>query len=116
MPQSQTPKSQMPQAQIHVLARVTLKQGARAPWLAAFRAVQPDVLAEDGCLAYEATVDEPGVLGPQVLAGPDVVVIVERWRDVAALRAHSVAAHMGAYREAVKPHVESVAIEVLKPL
>ncbi|WP_144299955.1 putative quinol monooxygenase [Elioraea rosea] len=103
-------------SQIHVLARISLKPGARAAWLEAFRRVQKDVLAEDGCLAYDATVDEPGVLGAQVLAGPDTVVIVERWRDAAALRAHSVAPHMGPYREAVKPHVESVVIEVLKAL
>jgi quinol monooxygenase YgiN len=101
---------------IHVLARVSLKPGARAAWLAAFRSIEPLVHAEDGCLAYEATVDAPGVLGAQTLAGEDTVIIVERWRDEAALKAHSAAPHMTAYREAVRPLVAGVRIEVLRPL
>lgn len=101
---------------IHVLARITLQPGARAAWLAAFRSVAPHVHAEDGCIAYEATADAPGVLGAQTLAGDDTVIIVERWRDEAALKAHSTAPHMTAYREAVKPLVAGVRIEVLRPL
>jgi quinol monooxygenase YgiN len=101
---------------IHVLARISLNPGTREQWLAAFRAVQPEVHAEDGCIAYDATADEPGVLGAQTLAGEDTVIIVERWRDAAALKAHSVAPHMTAYRAAVKPFVKGAVIEVLKPL
>jgi len=63
---------------IHVLARITLEPGARAAWLAAFLSVQPLVLAEEGCLAYENTADAPGVLPAQTLAGDDTVVIIER--------------------------------------
>jgi len=101
---------------IHVLARITLHKGARPAWLSAFRAIEPLVAAEDGCLGYEATVDALGVLSAQSLAGEDTVVIVERWRDEAALRAHSTAPHMTAYREAVQPLVAAVRIEVLRPL
>ena len=101
---------------LHVIATVTLVPGQRDAWLAGFNAVRPAVLAEDGCEAYEVTVEEPGVLGAQAPMPPDTVVIVERWRDAAALRAHSVAPHMTTYREAVKPLVKSVAIQVLRPL
>jgi quinol monooxygenase YgiN len=102
--------------EIHVLARISLNPGTRAAWLAAFREVQPKVHAEDGCIAYEATADVPGVLGAQSLAGPDTVIIVERWRDAAALQAHSTAPHMTAYRAAVKPYVTGAVIEVLARL
>lgn len=101
---------------IHVLARISLNPGTREQWLAAFRAVQHEVHAEDGCIAYDATADEPGVLGAQTLAGEDTVIIVERWRDAASLKAHTMAPHMGAYRAAVKPFVAKAVIEVLKPL
>jgi quinol monooxygenase YgiN len=100
--------------QIHVLARITLRPGTRPAWLDAFRALRPHVIAEDGCLAYEATADVPGVLGAQTLAGEDTVVIVERWRDEAALKAHSTAPHMAPYRAATKPLVAEVRIEVLR--
>lgn len=101
---------------LHVIATVTLAQGQRDAWFAAFNQVRPAVLAEDGCEAYEATVEQPGVLGAQSPLPPDTVVIVERWRDAAALQAHSTAAHMTAYRAAVKPLVKGVAIHVLRPL
>jgi quinol monooxygenase YgiN len=101
---------------IHVLARISLNPGTRAAWLEQFRQVAPLVHADDGCIAYEATGDEPGVLGAQSLAGEDTVVIVERWRDAAALQAHAVAPHMTAYRAAVKPFVAKAVIEVLTPL
>jgi quinol monooxygenase YgiN len=101
---------------LHVIATVTLLPGQRDAWLAAFDRVRPAVLAEDGCDAYEATAEEPGVLGAQSPLPPDTVVIVERWRDAAALRAHSTAPHMAAYRAAVKPLVKGVAIHVLRPL
>lgn len=101
---------------LHVIATVTLAEGGLDAWSRAFAAVRPAVLAEDGCIAYEATVEQPGVLGAQAPLPPATVVIVERWRDAAALQAHSTAPHMTEYRAAVKPHVAGVAIHVLRPL
>jgi quinol monooxygenase YgiN len=46
---------------VHVLAMITAKPGQRAPILAAFAENRPNVLAETGCIAYEATVDLPDV-------------------------------------------------------
>lgn len=101
---------------LHVIATVSLVEGWLEAWSRAFAEVRPAVLAEDGCDAYEATLDQPGVLGAQSPLPPDTVVIVERWRDAAALQAHSTAPHMTAYRAAVKPYVKGVAIHVLRPL
>lgn len=52
--------------------------------------------AEDGCLEYSAhlRLDEPGR-----------VLFYERWRDQAALDAHSRSAHVAAYREFAGPRL-----------
>jgi quinol monooxygenase YgiN len=100
---------------IHVLATVTLNPGTRDAFLKVFKANVPNVLAEDGCLEYGAAVDADTDLSIQVELGPDVVVVVEKWRDVAALKAHSVAPHMIAYRVAARDYIRSVSIQVLDP-
>lgn len=98
---------------IHVLATVELQPGTRSQWLAAFHALMPKVHAEDGCLAYEPCIDAESGLAAQVPIGPDRVVIIERWRDLAALAAHATAAHMGEYRARVKPFVKAMRLQVL---
>ena len=47
--------------------------------------------AEDGCIAYAYAID---------LLDPGLIHIAERWRDKAALVAHSKAPHMDAWRAA----------------
>ena len=42
---------------VHVLALITAKPGQREALLAAFQENVPNVLAEDGCIEYQATVD-----------------------------------------------------------
>jgi quinol monooxygenase YgiN len=74
---------------IHVLATIEVAPGKRDDVLAQFAWVTPQVLAEDGCIEYGTAVDvatdNPNQLPPR----PDVIVVVEKWRDVAALnRAH----------------------------
>jgi len=99
---------------IHVLAIVTAKPGTRAQFLEAYRANLPAVLAEDGCLAYEAVVDvSPGSPGFAKF-GPDVFVVVERWASLAALQAHAVAPHMKAYSAQVEPWRVSTDVHVLE--
>jgi quinol monooxygenase YgiN len=98
---------------IHVLAHVDLHPGTRAEWLKHFHALMPHVHAEDGCLAYEPCIDVESGLGPQVPIGSDRVVIIERWRDLDALKAHAVAPHMAPYRAATKPLVKSMTLQVL---
>jgi quinol monooxygenase YgiN len=74
------------------------------------------VRAEDGCLHYAAAVDEPTGLAAQPPARPDVVVLVEKWRDLTALHAHLAAPHMTAYRERVKAVVVRTTLQVLRPV
>lgn len=55
--------------------------------------------AEDGCIEYGFAQD---------LTDPDVLYLVERWRDRAALDAHSASPHMDAFKRAMSanPAVE----------
>jgi quinol monooxygenase YgiN len=100
---------------VHVIATIRLNPGTRDAYLAEFRRLVPLVLAEDGCLAYAPTVDEPLGLAVQELAGDDAVVVVEQWASPDALRAHSAAPHMADYRVRVKDFVKSVSLRVLRP-
>jgi quinol monooxygenase YgiN len=100
---------------IHVLATVTLAPGTRAQFLEVFNANVPNVLAEDGCIEYGAAVDAETEIPTQKRLGPDVVLVVEKWRDLAALKAHSTAPHMAAYRIKAKDFLQSVSLQVLDP-
>lgn len=99
---------------IHVLATVELHPGTREKWLEKFHALMPHVHAEDGCLAYEPCLDADSGFPAQAAIGPDRVVIIERWRDMPALKAHSVAPHMKEYRAGVKDFVKGVTLQVLQ--
>ncbi len=100
---------------VHVLAIITAQPGQRGRILEAFRANVPAVLAEDGCLAYEAAVDvDPA--GPGFAQfGADTFVVVEKWASIEALRAHAAAPHMKACAASVKDLTASRAIHVLQP-
>jgi quinol monooxygenase YgiN len=100
---------------ITVLAFITAHPGKRAEVLAAFRANMPAVHAEDGCIEYQPVTDAEG-LGAWVAAvGADTFVVVEKWRDLAALKAHAAAPHMAAYAAKTKPLVADRRIHVLAP-
>lgn len=101
---------------IHVIATVTLAPGTRDAYLAVFRRLTPLVREEDGCIEYQATVDEPTPMAAQELAGENVVVVVEKWESVAALQAHAQAPHMADYREQVRDYVRGVSLQVLRPV
>ena len=95
---------------VHVLAFITCLPGRRDEVLAAFRENMPAVHAEDGCIEYQPVVDADGFPG---LLGPDAFVVVEKWRDAAALKAHAAAPHMAAYAARTRPLVAERRIHVL---
>lgn len=100
---------------IHVLATIELHPGVRARFLQEFHGIVPAVRAEDGCVEYGAAVDVPTPIAAQPPLRDDVVVVVEKWRDVPALEAHLAAPHMLAYRTRVKELVLRTTIHVLGP-
>jgi quinol monooxygenase YgiN len=100
---------------IHVVAILTAKPGQRAAILEAFRANIPAVRAEDGCIEYGPAIDAEGLGSFQTKFGPDTFVVIEKWRDAQALKAHAAAPHMAAYAGKVKDMIASRVIHVLSP-
>jgi quinol monooxygenase YgiN len=100
---------------IHVVALLTTKPGMREQVLEAFRANVPAVRAEDGCIEYGPAVDAEGLGSFQAKVGPDTFVVIEKWRDVAALKAHAAAPHMAAYGAKVKDMLAGRVVHVLSP-
>jgi quinol monooxygenase YgiN len=100
---------------IHVVATLTVKPGTRARFLEHFARLEPLVRAEDGCIEYGAAIDVESGLGGQPPLRPDVVMVIEKWRDVPALEAHLAAPHINAWRTAVSDSLVSVDIQVLAP-
>jgi quinol monooxygenase YgiN len=100
---------------IHVIATIDLAPGTREAWLAVFRKLISLVRAEKGCIEYGPAVDSQTDLSNQTKVGPDKVVVVEKWEDLAALQAHSASPHMPAYRVNVDEYVRDVKLLVLAP-
>ena len=87
---------------IDLVAFITAKSGKRGQLLKAMLANLPNVLEEDGCIEYRPTIDLDRASRIQTEAGPDTVVVIEKWRDRSALRKHMNAPHMVEYANAVK--------------
>lgn len=97
---------------IHVIAKIKTARGKRSEFLEEFHKLVPSVLAEAGCVEYGPTTDAVTEIKSQQVAGDDVAVIIERWENLDALKAHLVADHMTAYRTRVKNLVENTTLEV----
>lgn len=100
---------------ICVIAKIEVAEGRRDAFLAEFRKIVPQVLAEEGCLEYGPMVEVPTSVGAQAPPSDDVVTVLEKWESVEALEAHLMAPHMVAYRKVVKPIVVGTSLEILKP-
>ncbi|WP_376099562.1 putative quinol monooxygenase [Roseomonas sp. CCTCC AB2023176] len=100
---------------IHVLATITTKPGLRDAVLAEFRANMPAVHAEEGCIEYGPAVDAEGAGRIQTALGTDTFVVIEKWADMEALKAHGVAPHMAAYAAKTREMIANRVIHVLSP-
>ncbi len=100
---------------IHVLATIELHPGRRSDFLSEFARIVPLVRAEAGCLEYGAATDLETDIAAQQPLRPDAVTVVEKWENVAALKAHLVAPHMVAYRPRVRDFVVATRLQILEP-
>jgi len=98
---------------INVIATIQVKEGQVSKFIEIFKSNVPDVLKEQGCIAYAPTIDVPTGLPPQEL-NENAVTIIEQWASLEDLKAHLSAPHMLAYREKVKDLVKSMSVKVLK--
>ena len=101
---------------VHVVAIITAKPGQRTALLDAFQANVPNVLAEDGCIEYQATVDAEGGGAIQARFGDDTFVVVEKWASMEHLKAHAAAPHMAAYAAKAKDMIADRFIHILSPV
>jgi quinol monooxygenase YgiN len=99
---------------IHVIATITTQPGQRDAVLALFNKNRPAVLAEKGCISYEAVVDVPDFGTMQTPLGNDTFAVIERWESPEALKAHATSAHMAEYGRNTKPLLASRIINVLQ--
>ena len=100
---------------IFVIAAIELNPGTRERFLKEFHQIVPLVHAEAGGIEYGPTIDATTDVPTQIPLRPDVVTVVEKWENLATLKAHSVASHMVAYRPKVKEFVRSVTLQILEP-
>ena len=101
---------------IHVVAVITAKPGKRAEILAAFRANVPNVHKEKGCIEYGAAIDADPALPIQKKWGDDTFLVIEKWENMEALKAHAAAPHMAAYGAKTKELIASRVIHILTPV
>ena len=101
---------------IHVIANIEVKPDRVDDYLEVILGVVPEVLAEDGCLDYGPAQDVETEIDAQMPVRPNVVTMVERWRDLDALQSHLSAPHMIEYRNKVEDMVENVTLQILRPV
>jgi len=99
---------------IHVFATVELSDGKVPDFLAEFGKLVPSVRAEKGCIEYGPAIDIASGIPIQAPVRKNTVVIVEKWSNLEALKAHLAAPHMKTYREAVKGIVRGMTVQILK--
>lgn len=101
---------------IQVIATIELNPDCLDKFLPILNENVPKVKAEEGCLAYEPSVDVDSGLPVQGEIRQNTVTLVEAWVNLEVLHAHLKTPHMAAYREAVKDYVQEVRLQVLKPV
>ena len=100
---------------IHVIAAIEVAEGRRDDLLALVRELVPKVLEEDGCLDYGPTVDVQTSMEIQGDVRENVLVMVERWESVDALKAHMTVPHMATFLAEAKEMVQGLSLQILEP-
>jgi quinol monooxygenase YgiN len=98
---------------VAVIATIETKPGSREALLAIFKDLVPKVLAEKGCIEYTPMIDLETSLTGQPRG--DVVTMIEKWEDVAALEAHLMTPHMLEFRKATESLRLDLKLQVLVP-
>lgn len=99
---------------IYVVATIQITAGHRDEFLALQKDLLPLVWAEKGCVEYVPSIEVPWGDPPKPTTNESVVVMHERWETLDDLKAHSVAPHMGDFRQKSKHLVLGVKVEVFE--
>jgi len=98
---------------INVIASIKVTPSGLDAFVNIFKSNIPNVLNEEGCLEYSATVDFKSDIPIQAL-DPNVVTIIEKWESFSHLQAHLTAPHMLEYKSKVEDMVESISLKILE--
>lgn len=101
---------------IYVIATVELTEGGKERYLAELKRAMPLVHKEKGCLDYGPMMDVPTGIPIQTPLRDNVVMLIECWESLDALRTHLTQPHFLEYRERVKDVMKSVSIQVVTPV
>ena len=99
---------------IHVVADLRATPGNREKLVEAFKALLPEVYAEEGCIYYEPATGVSAGLDPEPDVDEDVVTMIERWESVEHLKVHLDAPHMHAFREKNAGLIAGIVVRVLE--
>ena len=94
---------------------IDLKPGKREAFLAEFAANVPNVRVENDYIEYGAAVDLPTDISAQIPLRENVVIILEKWAALDALKSHLTAPHMAEYRPKVKDLIVGSSFQILEP-
>ncbi len=100
---------------IHVIATIEPMAGKRDELLKKVQHLVPKVKAKKGCLEYGPAIDVSTSIKAQMPVRENVVIMIEKWTDLKALKIHLSAPHMLEYREAVKGMVVGTKLQILQP-
>ena len=98
-----------------VIADIQVVEGKRAEFLEIFNALVPKEHAEEGCIEYGPTVDVATDIEQQQAVNPNVVTVVEKWKDVDSLKAHLVAPHMTEFRDSAGDLIAGLNLRIVEP-
>lgn len=82
---------------IHVIAELTFRPAAKERFLEEFRWLEPLVRAEDGCIEYRGATEVRTAIEAQTPVRDEVLIVIEKWRDEAALAEHLKVPHMAEF-------------------
>jgi quinol monooxygenase YgiN len=79
---------------VHVIVTMRIKEGQMPAFLAVCAELRPQVIQEQGCIAYDYTRDTVSPRGGQQPVEADRITLIERWESMSALKAHLETPHM----------------------
>lgn len=92
---------------IRIVARFKLKPGVREEYLPMAKELVRLTLQEEGCIAYALFED---------LHDPDVVAVLEEWRDEAAVVSHNKSPHVLSIVPKLRPYRLESDVRLYRPL
>lgn len=98
---------------INVIASIKVTSSQLDAFIEIFKSNIPNVLNEEGCLEYSATIDFKTDIPIQVIDA-SIVTIIEKWESYPHLQTHLIAPHMLEYKTKVENMVESVSLKILE--